>query len=272
MLSIAVWIVVGAAAVAQDASVDRVTVPFSDPSRPGSVKVNLLAGGIAVKTHPGREVIIEAKSRSGEARSEERRAEPAGMKRIQNNSIGLSVEEESNVISIGAEPSSRPIDITLAVPTRTSLTLKTVNDGDIKVEQVQGDMEVSDINGAVTLSQVSGSVVAHALNGNLKVSLVSVDPNKPMSFTSLNGDIDVSLPPDIKAAVSLKSDQGEIYSDFDIRMEPAATKPVAEGTPGKGGKYRLNFDRTMRGTINGGGPEIQFKTFNGNIYIRKSAK
>jgi DUF4097 and DUF4098 domain-containing protein YvlB len=32
------------------------------------------------------------------------------------------------------------------------------------------------------------------------------------------------------------------------------------------------MDSTMKGTINGGGPEIQFKTFNGNIYIRKSSK
>jgi hypothetical protein len=29
-------------------------------------------------------------------------------------------------------------------------------------------------------------------------------------------------------------------------------------------------DKTVRGKINGGGPEIQFKDFNGNIYIRKA--
>jgi hypothetical protein len=31
----------------------------------------------------------------------------------------------------------------------------------------------------------------------------------------------------------------------------------------------LRFDRALRGTINGGGPEYQFTTFNGQIYLRK---
>jgi hypothetical protein len=31
-------------------------------------------------------------------------------------------------------------------------------------------------------------------------------------------------------------------------------------------------DKTIYGTINGGGPEIQFSNFNGPIYIRKAGK
>jgi len=38
---------------------------------------------------------------------------------------------------------------------------------------------------------------------------------------------------------------------------------------GKLGKYRVQFDKATYGLINGGGPEIQLTTFNGNIYIRK---
>jgi DUF4097 and DUF4098 domain-containing protein YvlB len=124
----------------------------------------------------------------------------------------------------------------------------------------------------VTLTNVSGSVVAHALNGNVVVSLTKVDPAKSMSFSSLNGNIDVTFPADAKANVAMKSDQGEIYSDFDIRMDQSAHKPVVEDARGKGGTYRFRMDKTMYGTINGGGPEIQFKTFNGSIYIRKKAK
>ena len=37
------------------------------------------------------------------------------------------------------------------------------------------------------------------------------------------------------------------------------------------GKFvvKIDRDRTLTGTINGGGPEATFKTFNGTIYIRK---
>jgi DUF4097 and DUF4098 domain-containing protein YvlB len=164
------------------------------------------------------------------------------------------------------------VDISLQVPRRSSLKLSSVNDGDIKVEGVQGEIEVSNINGAVTLTGVSGSVVAHALNEDLTITLNEVTVGKPMSFSSLNGKIDVTLPPAVKANVVMKTDNGEIYSDFDIAMDPSNRKPIVEDARGKGGKYRVKIERAMYGTINGGGPEFQFKSFNGDIFIRKAAK
>lgn len=262
----------GALCFAEENHSDKATVPFSDASRPGTVKVGLLAGSITVKGYAGKEVIVEAQGRP-ESRSHGRgRAEAEGMKRIPNTASGLNVEEENNVISVGTSSLNRPVDLTIQVPFHTSLQLRTVNDGDIKIEQVEGEIEVNDINGAVALTNVSGSVVAHALNGNVVVSLTKVDPAKSMSFSSLNGNIDVTFPPDIKANVAMRSDQGEIYSDFDISMTQASRKPVVEDSRGKGGAYRFRMDKTMNGTINGGGPEMQFKTFNGNIYIRKKSK
>jgi hypothetical protein len=32
------------------------------------------------------------------------------------------------------------------------------------------------------------------------------------------------------------------------------------------------MDRSIYGTINGGGPDFELRTFNGNIYLRKSAR
>jgi DUF4097 and DUF4098 domain-containing protein YvlB len=37
-----------------------------------------------------------------------------------------------------------------------------------------------------------------------------------------------------------------------------------------GGKYRLTIDKTVFGSINGGGQEITLKTFNGDILLRKA--
>ena len=99
-----------------------------------------------------------------------------------------------------------------------------------------------------------------------------VDPQKSMAFSSLNGDIDVAFPPDIKANLSLRTDNGEIYSDFDIQTQATAPRQTVEDDTSKGGKYRVHIDKTLHATLNGGGPEIQFKDFNGNIYIRKAGK
>jgi DUF4097 and DUF4098 domain-containing protein YvlB len=91
-----------------------------------------------------------------------------------------------------------------------------------------------------------------------------------MSFSTLNGDIDVTLPADTKAKVKMKSDNGEIYSDFDVRLDASGRQPVVEDSRSGKGKYRVRFDKAMYGTINGGGPEMQFTTFNGNVYIHKA--
>lgn len=247
------------------AGVDRIPVTLSDPSRPARVKVSLVNGGITVKAHEGKEVVVEARVRNRENSRNE-----GGPKRLAISTTGLSVEEENNEVNINTESYMHAIDLTVSVPVHTSLKLRAVNDGDIAVTGVDGELDVDDINGAVTLNNVSGTVVAHALNGHVYATLTRVDPQKAMAFSSLNGDIDVTFPADLKANVSIRSDQGDVFSDFDVQLQTTATQPVVEDGRKHGGKYRVKIDRTVRGTINGGGPEIQFRNFQGKIYIRKA--
>lgn len=251
---------------AQSADNNRVTVPLADPSRPASVRVHLLNGSITVKAYEGKDVIVEARTRGGSSREESRA--PAGMKRIPMSSTGLNIESENNQVRIGTDVMQHPVDLTISVPTRSSLSLKTVNDGNIVVTGVDGELDIDNINGNVTLNRVSGSVVAHALNGKILATLVRADA-KPMAFSSMNGDIDVTFPPDLKATLIMRTDNGEVFSDFDVQLQPSAPQQV-EDTRKEGGKYRVRVDKTTRGTVNGGGPEIQFKDFNGSIYIRKA--
>lgn len=244
---------------------DRIPVTLSDASRPAHVKVSMVNGGITVKAYDGKEVIVEARARNRENSREE-----GGPKRLAISTTGLSVEEENNEVNINTESYMRPIDVTVSVPVHTSLKLRAVNDGDIVVTGVNGELDVDDVNGSVTLNNVSGSAVAHALNGHLHATFVKVDAQKAMAFSSLNGDIDVTFPADLKANVSIRSDRGDVFSDFDVQLKAAASQPEVEDSRGKGGKYRVKIDKTVHGTINGGGPEMQFRNFQGAIYIRKA--
>ena len=244
---------------------DRVTVPLSDPTRPAFVKAHLLNGGITVKGYEGKEVIVEARVRAQEETDRE-----SGMKRIPINTTGLEVEEENNRVDVGAASTQRTIDLTISVPLHSSLSLHTVNDGDISVSNVDGELDVNDVNGSVTLTGVSGTAVAHALNGKVLVTFTRINSTKPMAFSSLNGDIDVTFPADLKASLVISSDRGEVFSDFDVALAARAPQQTtAEDTRGQGGRYHVKIDKTIRGTINGGGQEMQFHNFNGNIYIRK---
>lgn len=268
-LTIVLW-TAAAASSAQESPADRVNVEFSDPGRPGIVRVGLTSGGITVTGYSGGEVIVEARVRQDRPATASDRAD--GLRLVPSVATGLTVEEDGNVMKVSASSHDRTIDLTIQVPFQTSLVLKCVNDGDIRVEQVEGEIEVNNINGGVTLTGVSGSVVAHALNEDLIVTFVEVEPGKSMSFSSLNGDVDVTFPPDLKARLVLKSDQGEIYSDFEIASDPTVSRLEVEDSRGRGGSYRVKVDRTFHGTVNGGGPEMSFTTFNGDIFVRKAAQ
>jgi hypothetical protein len=50
-----------------------------------------------------------------------------------------------------------------------------------------------------------------------------------------------------------------------LRQQPAEDK---EGR--SDGGYRVKVERGVFGAINGGGPEMSFKTFNGNIHLRRA--
>jgi DUF4097 and DUF4098 domain-containing protein YvlB len=90
-----------------------------------------------------------------------------------------------------------------------------------------------------------------------------------MSFSTLNGDIDVTLPADVKANVRMKTDNGAIYSDFDVTLNHTSSAAPEQSGRQSNGSYHIRFNRAITGTINGGGPELQFTSFNGQIYIRK---
>jgi hypothetical protein len=267
---IAILLVLAGTMLAQD-NPEKATVPLHDPSRPVRIQVHLMAGGITVRGADVKEVTVEANSRYGHERHESRPDRSDGMKRIElPGTAGLDVVEEDNVVTIKTSSQNRPTDLVISVPRKSSLELKCLNDGNIYVEGVDGEIDANNLNGKVTLKNVSGSVVAHSLNGSVTVSLDRIDSSKPMSFSTMNGDIDVSLPASLKANVLMKTDNGEIYSDFEVKLNSAASLRPSESGRQPDGSYHLRFDRALRGSINGGGPDFQFTSYNGQIYIRKN--
>lgn len=250
---------------AQDA--DRVAVPLTDASRPATLRVDLMNGDINVKTHTGKDMVVEMSGGSGSSRRASRRpAEVDGLKRLDVFSSGLDIEEKQNDVRIHTGPRSQNTSVTVLVPANTSLKLKTLT-GRVSVEGVKGEVEANSLNGGVSITNVEGSVVAHSLNGKVTVSLARVDPNKAMSFSTMNGDIDVTMPGDTKANIRLKNDHGEVWTDFEMKLQ---STPKVESGRASDGRYKVSFERTVTGTINGGGPDMSFTTMNGQIRLRKT--
>jgi hypothetical protein len=250
-------------------SPQRLTVTLTDPSRPATLKASSVHGSIAVEGFGGNEVIVESSEVPIHGERREERVPPGaeGMHRIPNNSLGLSVNEDNNVVRVEAIPwrgASR--DLRIKVPAHSSLNLSCINDCALRVSGVDGDIELGNINGSIEAHDVAGSVVAHTTNGSVKINMRRIDRDKPMAFSSLNGDIDVTFPADLRATVRVESGHGEIYSDFEIANTPRAASGEDRGP----GMRRIPAEQEIHGAINGGGPEILFKTFNGNILIHRA--
>ncbi len=67
----------------------------------------------------------------------------------------------------------------------------------------------------------------------------------------------------------MKTDHGDMFTDFDVKLDPTPSLRKWRTTERQGGRIAIQLDRGTNGTINGGGPEMQFTTFNGNILIHK---
>ncbi|MGD2294523.1 MAG: DUF4097 family beta strand repeat-containing protein [Candidatus Aminicenantes bacterium] len=285
----AVLLLAGTLSSTQESGSEKVTVPFSHPGKPGKIEVSNQRGSITIKGYNGQEVIVEAKIREKkleegeeeikeaiqeemkeklEAQSEKQR-DTSGLKKIAlPGSMGLAIEEENNKMEIRTSVMRQAVDLEIQIPFTTSLELSSMMGGAIAVDNVKGELEVSNLNGSIKLTSISGTVLAHSLNGDIEASFVEVNPDKPMSFSTMNGDIDVTLPASTKANLKMKTDYGDVYSDFEIQIGTTPQKAVEEPKR-EGGRYRIAFDKYYLGSINGGGPEYLLKTFHGDILIRK---
>jgi hypothetical protein len=251
-----------ALACAQD-DAGRIVVPARNSSQPRVVVASSNNGSITVKTYDGKEVIVE--SGSSEGRNRNRGGVPDGMHRIDVPERGLVVEEQDNTITI-QDRTPGGTHITITVPPDTSLKLSSHN-GSLYAEGVHGEIDAECQNGGIKLVNVAGTVLADSHNGGINVVMDRVDTGKPSAFSSVNGAIDVTLPADLKANLKMRSSQGSIFSDFDMNVTSGRATTQKNNT--SDGKFRVEFDRTVLATINGGGTEMTFTTVNGSILIRK---
>jgi hypothetical protein len=254
----------------------QITMPFRDASMPRKLVVEGGTGSLTIRAYDGQDAVIEYTGReipcaNNRGNRAGRNEPPDGMHRI-GGSRGLDITEESNTVRVNSQGifGGQARDMVIQVPAQTSVNVKSMFGGSMNIENIAGDIEAENFNGQVTITNASGSVVAHSMNGKITVSLNRVSPDKSMSFSTFNGDVDVTLPADTKARFKMRTDFGDIFTDFDVKMDSNAPPVVEEQKDNKGRpRRRVRVDGTQTGTINGGGPEMQFTTFNGRILIHK---
>lgn len=241
------------------------SVPLSDPGKRGKLKAQINYGSVTVKGTARKDILVKYSSDKDDDDDKDKTKD--GLRRIGGGGMDLEVTENGNTVTVHSGSWNNKLNLEIEVPSGMDLEVKTHNDGNLTVTNVQGVIEMTNHNGEISALNISGSVVATTYNGEIKITFDKVTEGAPMSFTTYNGDVDISFPTTLKAALKLKTEQGDIYSDFNVDFK---TSPPVKKQDTKAGVYKVVIDEWKRGEVNGGGPEITVKNYNGDIFIRKS--
>ncbi|NIP82694.1 MAG: DUF4097 family beta strand repeat protein [Gemmatimonadetes bacterium] len=120
---------------------------------------------------------------------------------------------------------------------------------EITLEDVDGDLYVETTNGDVTMRGIrSSGTRATTVNGDI-VYEGTIRDNGRYVFSTHNGDVAVSVPPEANTTVSVSTYHGEFESDFPVRLT---------GT---------GRDRQFTFTLGSGSARLELESFNGEIRL-----
>ena len=247
---------------------ESINISLTSPGKAGQLHASLISGSIKVSSHSGNDVLITAVSNNSTPKDNKVTNPKAnGMKKIKSGGgFNIIAEEHNNTVEVSSPNPSFDGELQIKLPKNFSVQLATINDGDLTIENVEGSHELSNVNGDIVANKISGSLMATTVNGDINVTMNSVTANSPLAFTNLNGDIEISLPATAKFNVQAASDNGDVYSDFEVQTESSNKKITSNKI---NGEYKISKHGGVSFKINNGGPDLMITSMNGDIMIKK---
>lgn len=240
-----------------------INIPLSRPGEPIELDISILSARIEVIGEEREDAVFEVTVGEGTRKI----ITPSGTQSLPAAAFSLEVEEKDNRISVDTDWRAKKVNLVARVPRQANMALSTVNDGEIIVSNITGKLVLENVNGPITATNINGSVIAEAINEDINVSLTGVDTSEAMSFSSVNGSLNIGLPADAGVELHIDSSEGEIYSDFEVEVRP--TKPEVFREEGSRG-VEVRVKSVIVADINGGGTVIKLKTLNGDINLTRS--
>ncbi|HEY0947006.1 MAG TPA: DUF4097 family beta strand repeat-containing protein [Opitutaceae bacterium] len=216
---------VAAALPAHAADATTASVKFSDPSKPGTVKINVAHGEIKVRGAETSEVSVTSSVEPRDQRPSQRND---GL-RVISSSASFALSEKDNVVTLdyGRDRwAGANADFEVVVPASANVKINSSYGGEIEVAHIDGDVEVKNMNGEVTLKELGGGALVETMNGEVEASFARLPAGKPLSFASMNGEVQLRIPADAKANVRFRTQNGAILTDFDEAALVTKTEPA----------------------------------------------
>lgn len=141
------------------------------------------------------------------------------------------------------------VNFKIKVPAGVDFLARTIN-GEVAAESMSSNVYAKTVNGSIRLS-TTGYADAKTVNGEISARLGNANWTGSVNFKTVNGEINLELPASTGAVVNAKTFHGEVNSDFPLTGFTKTSK------------------RQFTGTIGGGGRELNLKTLNGSINLRR---
>jgi DUF4097 and DUF4098 domain-containing protein YvlB len=128
--------------------------------------------------------------------------------------------------------------------------------GDVEVSNVTGKLHASSVSGAVRVKDVTGTVSANSVSGNVEVDIDRLEGTESMKFTSVSGNVNVTLPSSLDADIQMHSLSGSLKTDFPIEVK----------------ERRYGPGRSAQGKVGNGSRTLNVSTVSGSVSLRHSER
>ena len=204
--------------------------------RGGTLQIDASFGSIEVSTSGGSSVDVKV------IREVRERYEDDAQQILAEHQVNVS--QSGNDIIVTTEVSDRAPDRWndeyRNTPLRVRFEISVPRDYNVDLETAGGNIEVKEVGGTIEATTSGGNVSA----------TITRQPSGDCRLSTSAGTVTVTLAEGIAVDVDARTSIGSVASDFSI-----------DGTVGR---------NSIRGSINGGGPELHLRTSAGNIRIRRS--
>jgi hypothetical protein len=202
-------------------------------------------GGINVEGGPRNDVLVLAKV-VAQAETQQRARQIAGAVNVSAAPDKVSSEGPSGL----GRREGWSVSYRLAVPTISSLSLKTTNGG-ISLRDVDGQIDFKTVNGGVKLTNPAGDVKGRTNNGGVDVDLEGPGwKGEGLDVETNNGGVHLRIPEQYSAHLETGTVNGGMNIDFPLTVQG-------------------RVDREISADLGSGGAPIRVRTHNGGVRISK---
>jgi len=145
------------------------------------------------------------------------------------------------------------MDLQVTIPANLTVAASSVS-GDVDITGAQGSVSGHSVSGDVRMMHLrASSVDANSVSGDIDVQIDELSGRGDLSFRTVSGDVDITVPKQFDADISMSTVSGTMDSDYAMTLTNGRTSR-----------------RNIQARIGAGGRRLELNTVSGDVKIRSN--